>query len=64
MESPPVNRQEVRRDSGRDMGKVILGLVLVFVLVVVGGAFFLAFWQPAVPSTPVVKVLPNARFPK
>ncbi len=46
------------------MGRVSLLLVIVFVLAVVGGGLFLAYWHLPVPSTPVEKVLPDARFPK
>jgi hypothetical protein len=46
------------------MGKLVLGLVLAIVLAALGGAFFLAFWNPPAPSVAVVKVLPDARFPK
>jgi len=46
------------------MGRVTLLLVVVFVLAVVGGGLFLAFGNFPVPSTPVEKVLPDARFPK
>jgi hypothetical protein len=46
------------------MGKLTIGVVVVVVLVVLGGAIFLALWNPPAPSAPVEKVLPNARFPK
>jgi hypothetical protein len=46
------------------MAKLVVGLVLAILLLVVGGGVFLAFWNPPVPSTPVVKVLSNGRFPK
>jgi len=46
------------------MGKLTVIIVMVFVLVGVGGALFLAYWDFPVPSTPVEKVLPDARFPK
>lgn len=46
------------------MGRVTLLLVVVFVLAVVGGGLFLAYGNFPVPSTPVEKVLPDARFPK
>ena len=46
------------------MGKLTVILVLVFVAVLVGGAAYLAFWTPPAPTTPVEKVLPDARFPK
>jgi hypothetical protein len=46
------------------MGKVTVALVIVIVLVLLGGAAFLAFWNPPVPTAPVEKVLPDARFPK
>jgi hypothetical protein len=46
------------------MGKLTIGFVLIVILAVLGGAVFLAFWNPAVPTAPVQKVLPDARFPK
>jgi hypothetical protein len=46
------------------MGKLTIGLVVVIVLVALGGAAFLALWNPPAPSAPVEKVLPDARFPK
>lgn len=46
------------------MGKLTIGVVVVVILAVLGGAAFLALWNPPVPSTPVEKVLPDARFPK
>ncbi len=46
------------------MGKVTIAFVLVIALLLIGGGVFLALWNPPVPSTPVEKVLPDARFPK
>jgi hypothetical protein len=46
------------------MGKLTIGLVVVIFLVALGGAAFLALWNPPAPSAPVEKVLPDARFPK
>jgi hypothetical protein len=46
------------------MGRVTLVLVLVVILLAIGGALFLAFWDFSVPRTQVEKVLPDARFPK
>lgn len=46
------------------MGKLTLWFVVVVVLAALGGAVFLALWNPPAPSVPVEKVLPNARFPK
>jgi hypothetical protein len=46
------------------MGKLTIGLVVVVILAALGGAIFLALWNPPVPSAPVQKVLPDARFPK
>ena len=51
-------------DASRGMGKLTIGVVVVVVLAVLGGAAFLALWNPPVPSAPVEKVLPDARFPK
>lgn len=46
------------------MGKLTIGVVVVVALAVLGGVIFLALWNPPVPTAPVEKVLPNARFPK
>ena len=46
--------------------KVILLLagIGIVVLAVLGGCLYLAYGNFTVPSTPVQKVLPDARFPK
>ncbi|MBO0738284.1 MAG: hypothetical protein J2P48_17210 [Alphaproteobacteria bacterium] len=46
------------------MGKVTVWLIVVIALLFLGGAAFLALWNPPAPSAPVEKVLPDARFPK
>jgi hypothetical protein len=46
------------------MGKLTFGLVVVVILAVLGGAVFLALWNPPAPTAPVEKVVPDARFPK
>jgi len=46
------------------MGKLTLGLVIIVILAAIGGAAYLAWWNPPAPTTPVHKVLPDARFPK
>ena len=46
------------------MVKVTLALIIILVLAVVGGCLYLAYGNFPVPSTPVEKVLPDARFPK
>jgi hypothetical protein len=46
------------------MGKLTIGFVVVIVLAALGGAAFLALWNPPAPSAPIEKVLPDARFPK
>jgi hypothetical protein len=46
------------------MGKLTIGVIVVVVLAVLGGALFLALWNPPAPTAPVQKVLPDARFPK
>jgi hypothetical protein len=46
------------------MGKVTIALVIVIALLLLGGAAFLALWNPPAPSAPVEKVLPDARFQK
>jgi hypothetical protein len=46
------------------MGRVKLFLILIVIVAVVGGCVVLAYWDFPAPSTPVEKVLPDARFPK
>jgi hypothetical protein len=46
------------------MGKLTIWFVVVVVLAALGGAAYLALWNPPAPSVRVEKVLPNARFPK
>jgi hypothetical protein len=46
------------------MAKLTVLVVMVFVLMAVGGAVFLAYYNFPVPSQQVEKVLPDARFPK
>jgi hypothetical protein len=46
------------------MGKLTIALVVVIALLLLGGGIFLALWNPPSPSSPVEKVLPDARFPK
>ena len=44
------------------MGKITVGFVLFVALLALGGGIFLAEWTPPVPSMPVAKIIPNARF--
>jgi hypothetical protein len=61
----PVGRNvSVKGLASRSMGKLTIGLVVVIILAVLGGAAFLALWNPPAPTAPVEKVLPDARFPK
>ena len=46
------------------MGKLTAGVIIAVILAVLGGAVYLALWNPPAPSTPVHKVLPDVRFPK
>lgn len=46
------------------MGRLTIFLIIVLVLVILGGCLFLAYGEFPVPSVPVEKVLPDARFPK
>jgi hypothetical protein len=46
------------------MGKLVLITVAVIVVLLVGGGVFLAAWDIPAPSTPVEKVIPDAKFPK
>ena len=51
-------------NTGWGMGKITIAFVLVIASLLLGGAVFLALWNPPAPSAPVEKVLPDARFPK
>jgi hypothetical protein len=51
-------------NAGRSMGRLTIFLVIVLVLAVLGGSLFLTLWDFSVPSIPVERVLPDARFPK
>ena len=46
------------------MGRLTVWFVVVVVLAALGGAIFLALWNPPAPKAPVEKVVPNARFTK
>jgi hypothetical protein len=46
------------------MGKLVLVTLVVVVVLLVGGGVFLSIWDIPAPSSPVEKVLPDARFPK
>ena len=46
------------------MVRLTILLVIVFVAAVVAGGLYLAYGNFSAPSTPVQKVLPDARFPK
>ena len=46
------------------MGKLTFWFVIVIVLAALGGAAFLALWNPPAPSVAIEKVLPDGRFPK
>ncbi len=46
------------------MGRLTIFLVVVMVLALLAGGLLLAYWDFPVPSIPVEKVLPDARFPK
>ena len=46
------------------MARLTISLVIVLVLAVLGGCFYLAFGNFPVPPARVEKVLPDARFPK
>jgi hypothetical protein len=43
---------------------LLLIVAAVVVLAILGGCLYLAYGNFSVPSTPVQKVLPDARFPK
>jgi Flp pilus assembly protein CpaB len=46
------------------MTRALIVLVVALALAVLGGWLYLAYWHFPIASTPVEKVLPNARFPK
>jgi hypothetical protein len=46
------------------MLRVGIVLVIVLILAVAGGCLYLAYGNFPVPTKPVEKVLPDARFPK
>ena len=46
------------------MGKLVLITLGVVLLLLVGGGVFLSVWDIPAPSTPVEKVLPDAKFPR
>ena len=46
------------------MVKVGIAIAIVIVLAILGGGLYLAFGNFPAPTTPVEKVLPDARFPK
>ena len=55
---------ELGGDTERGMGRLTIILVGIVGLAILGGCLFLAYGNFPVPSTPVEKVLPDARFPK
>jgi len=55
---------ELSGSTDRSMGRLTIILVGGLVLAVLGGGLYLAYGNFQVPSAPVEKVLPDARFPK
>jgi hypothetical protein len=55
---------ELGGHTDRGMGRIGIILVGALGLAVLGGCLFLAYGNFPVPSAPVEKVLPDARFPK
>ena len=55
-----------RRESESGMGRlrIVVALAVVIVLAAVGGFLYLAYGDFSVPSKPVERVLPDARFPR
>ena len=45
------------------IGRVLGFLVLLIIVVLLGGAVFLAYWDIPARTSTVEKVLPNERFP-
>ena len=48
----------------RGMARLGIVLAIIIVLAVIGGGLYLAYGNFPVPTKPVEKVLPDARFPK
>ena len=46
------------------MGKLVIVTLAVVLLLLLGGGVFLAVWDIPAPSSPVEKVIPDAKFPK
>jgi hypothetical protein len=46
------------------MGKLLLVVIALFVVAVIGGGAFLAFFDIPAPKQTVEQVLPDARFPR
>jgi len=46
------------------MKKLTSGIIVLMLLLLVGGALFLASWEIPPPSAQVEKVIPNERFPR
>ena len=46
------------------MAKLVAVTLLVLLVLLVGGGVLLSFWDIPAPSSPVEKVIPDARFPK
>jgi len=55
---------ELGGSTDRSMGRLTIILVGALVLAALGGALYLAYGNFPTPSTPVEKMLPDARFPK
>ena len=45
------------------LGRFFGFLVAALIVVSLGGAIFLAYWDTPAPTSTVKKVIPNARFP-
>lgn len=46
------------------MTRVYLGLFFLVLVILLGGAGYLAFWDIPAPSAVVEKTIPNDRFPQ
>lgn len=53
-----------RNSEANFVTRLSLWLILLVLLILVGGAAYLAFWNIPAPSAVVEKTIPDDRFPK
>lgn len=42
--------------------KLFVGLLIVVLVIIIGGAVFLGLWEPTMPQNNVEKIVPNERL--